>query len=156
MSEEYLLKLTLAVYKVTELFPEEEIKYQIRDSANRVLADLLCNRLRYSDQINKLINLFDLAEARNFVDPRNFLVLRREYQKLALDGNRKSAFPLEGRQAKILDYIKNNGQTPLRTLHQLFPAVHRRTLIRDLDKLCQAGLVIRNGNGRGIYYTIKT
>lgn len=171
---EHYLKLTLAVYKVTELFPKEgeDLKHQIRESANIFLADLLCNAVgpRY---IGELKEVLKKAESQNWVDPRNFLVLYREYDKISntkaeqdFGGQAKSEKPVENspcvkwnikqdnhRQGKILEMVKENGKVKVGDLNHLFPQLNRRTLIRDLEKLCRAGEVVRIGNGRGVYYT---
>ena len=42
MNKDYLIKVTLAVYKVTGMFPNREpLRYQIRQRANEILAELL-------------------------------------------------------------------------------------------------------------------
>ncbi len=162
---EHFLKLTLAIYRVTELFPKEgeDLKYQIRKSANKVLADFLYNQDENGSRtIKGLLGLFKEAEAKNWVDSRNFLVLYREYDKLI-----KSVKTVENhsclmstikqdsdRRDKILEAVNKNGKVKVRDLAQLFPQLNRRTLIRDLEKLCRSGQVVRVGsNGRGVYYT---
>lgn len=172
---EHHLKLTLAVYRVTELFFKEgeDLKWQIRESANKILADfILLNHLSSHpnpsihshitppNQIEKIIGLFEEAKAKNWVDSRNFLVLRREYDKIQqLRKIRKNSGktvenPLSNsRQEKIKEVLMSNEKLKLGDLIQFFPQLHRRTLIRDLEKLCRAGVALRNGNGRGIYYT---
>ena len=42
MDRDYLIKLTLAVYKVTKIFPSKEpLKFLIREKANQILADFI-------------------------------------------------------------------------------------------------------------------
>ena len=159
---EHCLKLTLAVYRVTELFPEtgEDLKWQIRESANRILADLLMNQGEKSSRPIK--ELFEKVERQNWVDSRNFLVLKREYDKIQQIRpiRKNSGKTVENsspknnhRQKKILEVIDGNGKTKISELLRLFPEISRRTVLRDLGKLCRAGMTVRNGNGRGIYYT---
>lgn len=155
MEIERCLKLTLAVYRVTELFPENEpLKFQIRESANRILADLLCDE-NGSRHILEIKGLFDLAQNQNLVDSRNFLVLSAEYDKIENTGKTvENSFPKNNlRQEKILEVINGNGKIKIGNLIGLFPEINRRTVLRDLEGLCQTGVVVRNGNGRGIYYT---
>ncbi|RLC33882.1 MAG: hypothetical protein DRZ76_03755 [Candidatus Nealsonbacteria bacterium] len=188
LDKEHLIKLTLAVYKVTELFPEEELKHQIRESANKILADfiLLYSDARRPNNLADLLRLFKEAEAKNWVDSRNFLVLYREYDRVreliprgincgktvfvrhspetkptAGEGNffsqKRGSSQNNHRKEKIMEAIKRNGKVKVRDLSQLFPQFHRRTLIRDLEKLCQSGAVVRVGsNGRGVYYIKNT
>ena len=124
--------------------------------------------------IKILDGCFELADAQNWVDSRNFLVLRREYNKIkklaenapiidelthpavskpVLSNTGKVVENSFGnRQEKILEVIGGNGGTKIGELTKFFPGVNRRTVLRDLDKLCQDGSAVRNGNGRGAYY----
>ena len=92
--KDYFLKLTLAVYRVSEYFPEDEpLKNLIREKSSQVLAELVLlrsnpgligeERERVFDQfLNNteiLLNYFDLAQKQNWVDPLNFLILKKEY-----------------------------------------------------------------------------
>lgn len=154
MDRDYFVKLTLAVYKVTELFPQDtSLKCDIRNLANEILANLLTNGRPMSD-IEKLEGYFDEAEAQNWVDSRNFLVLRREYDKIKEEFQAKSNFN-NGRQKKIIEIAQGNGRVKLGELLKFFPEVNKRTLMRDLESLSRAGIVSRNGNGRARYYQFK-
>lgn len=146
---EFYLKLTLAVHQVTGLFPEEgeELKSQIQEAANRVLADLLCGKNNPRRVTESLMQFFDLAQAKNWVNPKNFEVLRREYGKIE-----RPAPVIAGRKEKILKALAGNGKTRLRDLIKVFPDINRRTLIRDLDEFTKTGLIVRNGGGRGVHY----
>ena len=99
MDKDFLVKLCLAVYKVSELFPEKEsLKFFLRKKANQILADSILfsgknpvsltkeQEKRLSDQI--IINIevlqgyFEVAESQNWVKKENFLVLKKEYDKI--------------------------------------------------------------------------
>jgi DNA-binding transcriptional ArsR family regulator len=99
MEKDYLVKLTTALYKVTELLPKEEpLKFLLRYKAGEVLADsiliFLKNPVKLSkEQTSKLLDnclanlevlqsYFDLAEGQEWVKKENFFVLKREYLKL--------------------------------------------------------------------------
>lgn len=175
MEKEYYLKLTLAVYRVTDLFPEKEaLRPLIRETADKVLVDLLNNQNKNgSRSVENLISYFDLAEAQNWLDPRNFLVLRREYNKIGkLIGHKpichntgktveklsKSNFSkrlAEDRREKILKILRENGKVKTGDLTKSFPELNRRTLLRDLESFSRNGFIVRNGNGRGVYYIRK-
>lgn len=143
-----LLELTLAVYKVTAIFPVgEELSQNIREWADKVL---LCDE-KCSRYISETLELFDLAEKNNWVDPRNFLVLRREYEKI-LDKNKTADNLVSSRKDKILEMMADNGVARIGDFAKIFPGVNRRTVLRDLDELCQTGVMLRNGHGRGVYY----
>ncbi len=157
--KEHILKLTLAVYRVSDLFSQEEpLKFQIRESANKILAYLMLNHYENGSRyIREMIGFFDLAEAKNLVDSKNFLVLRREYdriQKSNLSSELTSLKkPIQERKEQILGILSENGKTRVGDLIKIFPDVNRRTLLRDLAEFAKTGLIIRNGNGRGAYYT---
>ena len=191
---EHVLRLTLAVYRVIELFPEEgkKLKSQIRESANYILADLFLDQptlrerdmatysvlptrpsgsphpnpfvrshITLSNQIEKIMGLFDLAEGKNWVNPKNFLVLKREYQKIeerikSSGKTVENSFPKNNhRQEKILEVVKGNSQTKMGDLVKFFPGVNRRTVLRDLERFSRLGVLARNGSGRGAYYVAR-
>lgn len=155
--KEHFLKLTLAVYKVTELFPEEgeSLKAQIRESADRVLADLIYSE-NGSRHIGKLKEFLGLAKEKNWVDSRNFLVLEKEYGKIRQLSKPEKAIVNNQRQGKILGILRSNRRIKVGDLLQTFPQVSRRTLIRDLEELFHSGMVARRGNGRGIEYSVRS
>jgi len=169
MSKEFYIRLTLGVYKVSQLFPEREpLKTDLRELADEILSGLLCNNYKKcSKNIGLIQELFDSAEDRGLADPRNFLVLRREYARVAklIEGknigtgktveNSSGNGRGKGRQEAILTIIKTNNKLKIGDLTKSFPGVNRRTILRDLDVFCQSGLIIRNGSGRGACYTIK-
>ncbi len=156
--KERLLKLTLAAYKVTAIFPigkeGDNLSSKIRQLADKILAKLS------SDKVEDILKLFDQAEKKNWIDQRNFSVLRREYeeirQSISIGHPMPSIIlansPNDNRQDKILEAINGNGVVKISDLTRLLPGVNRRTVLRDLDKLCQTGVMTRNGNGRGAHY----
>lgn len=166
MSKEHYIRLTFAVYGVIKLFPEKELlKHDIRNLANEILVNLINDHYENcSKSIQALNTLFDLAERKNLVDPRNFSVLRREYSKIeefikdrgvSSGKTVENSFPNKNRHTDILNIMKQNGKTKIGDLAKNFPSLNRRTLLRDLDGFCQIGLVEKNGNGRGVYYVMK-
>lgn len=167
MSKDFYIRLTFAVYKVLDLFPEKEpLKYDIRKLANEILADLLSSNYNDClDNIETLKSLFNLAETKNLVDSRNFLVLLREYNRIEQYVQKEvrisSGKPVEKssankkRKEEILEILKNNSKVKVGDLVKTFPAINRRTLLRDLDNFCQTGLIEKNGNGRGACYILR-
>lgn len=173
----HYLELTLAVYRVTELFPKKEpLRSQIRESANKVLADLLLNQdenggFGHAMSIEEMMGFLDLAEAKNWVDSRNFFVIRREYDRIeqsitsrALKIKQEKEKTVENeihliktkeRQTRILGIFRESGKVKVGHLTRFFPEVNRRTLLRDLENFVQLGLVERNGNGRAACYVAK-
>lgn len=167
MSIDFYIKLTLAVYRVTELFPEKvTLKHDIRGLANEILAVLINHQGENGSRlIEDIKNLFELAEAENWVDTRNFLVLQREYDKIQKFIEKElisTGKPVEKprttqkrRKERILEILKEKRKLQLRELIQNFPQVSKRTLMRDLEKLYRVGTVVRVGNGRASCYNIK-
>lgn len=162
MEIDFYIKLTLAVYRVTELFPEQAaLKRDIRDLVNKILADLLTNQAKNGSRlINDLKNLFDLAEVENWVDSRNLSVLRREYNKIEeLVGTGKTVekpLTTQERKEMILGVLKEKKMVRAKEFIQNFPQISKRTIIRDIEELYRSGAVVRVGNGRASCYNIKS
>ena len=169
MSKEFYIRLILGVYKVSQLFPDNEpLKTDLRELADEILVSLLCDKYQGCPENIKLIqNLFNLAESRGLADPRNFLVLRREYEKVAeliedvgvstgkTVENSFNSTKNKKRQKVILGILKNNGKMRISDLAKSFPNINRRTILRDLDSFCQTGLIERHGIGRGACYNFR-
>lgn len=106
MDKDYLIKLTLAVYRVTELFPSQEpLKIDIREKANRILSDSVLifsqNPVNLAkEQKNKIFEqilgnieilqgYFEVAQAQKWLREPNFLILKREYAKMRQEISKK-------------------------------------------------------------------
>lgn len=161
MSNDFYIKLTLAVYRVTELFPEQAtLKRDIRNLANEILVNLISNNSENgSRNIKVLKHLFDLAEAENWADSRNFSVLRREYDKIGklINTGKTVEKPrtTQKRKQRILETLEGNSKIKVGDLIKIFPDINRRTILRDLENFSQAGLVVKSGNGRGACYKLR-
>jgi hypothetical protein len=168
--KEKALELVLAVYRVTKVFPEEEVLIgQMRQAANQVLAELVSERQKEAiEQIKVLLNYFQIAQAQNWIKKINFVILKKEYNEL-LDEIEQSSHKkkiglakmakikgLSQRQKRILEYIKNFDKFRLGDLNKYFPQTSSRTLSRDLEQLSLKGHLIKKGHGRGAFYRIKT
>ena len=153
MDKERILRITSAVYRVTAIFPIGEdgdnLASKIRKSADKILVK------SSSDKIEEILRLFDRAEKKNLADPRNFLILKREYEAIRQPigiGKKQKEKSNGNRNSRIMEAVNGNGMVKIGDLLKMLPEVNRRTVLRDLDKLCQTGAMIRNGNGRGAYY----
>lgn len=89
LNNEDIIKLTLAVYQVTGLFPgNEPLQHQIREKANDILADFInikfldSKKQEISRQIQIILAYFSVAKQQNWVNDKNFLVLSREYKRI--------------------------------------------------------------------------
>ena len=118
-------------------------------------------------EIETLQSYFRLAKRQNWVDSRNFLVLEREYNKIKEELEQLKRILVFGekevkefnltqkeRQKRILEILKKKEKIRLGELSQIFSDVHSRTLIRDLEKLKEAGLIQKSGERKAAYYTI--
>lgn len=89
-AKDYLIKLTLAVYKVTGLFPEKEpLKYQIRGMANEILAELICAKSGRQKEdpaislVEKIKAFLRIAGFQNWVKEENIAIIIKEYEKIS-------------------------------------------------------------------------
>jgi len=170
MDRDYLIKLCLAVYKVTGIFPKEEpLKFLIREKANQILADLLSKEKpgKIKKDIELINGYFEIAEKQNWVDELNFLVLRREYAKIkgeeeeGLKSKKGSVAPigeqgnLSERCGKILEILRQKERAQVWEFKKIFPEVTKRTLRRDFEFLLKQGLVERAGEDNNIYYKMS-
>jgi len=164
--KEKALRLGLAVYRVTKLFPEGEVLIsQIREAANQVLSGLVLNQSKEArKQTEVILNYLRLAQTQNWIKPINFDILINEYIGLmaeirsnkgeARSGENKTA-KLTGRQKKILDYIQNVKLKSFQAgdLNAGLVKMSVRTLSRELSDLTDKGCLKRDGQGRGVFYS---
>lgn len=182
MEKAYLLKLTLALYRVSELLPKKEpLRFLMREKANQILADGLlvfsekafhlakAEQKNLKSQILKNIavlgGFFEIARAQKWLKEVNFLVLKREYANLEREvknqgqtGVRPSSDPrltLTLRGKKILQVLREKKRVQVKDLKEIFPQVSKRTLRRDFEELLDMNLVERLGDGNRTEYRIK-
>jgi len=180
MDRDYLIKLTLAVYKVTKIFPNKEpLKFLIREKVNQILADfILKNKVQnIKENIDVLNSYFGIAEKQNWVDQLNFLVLKREYNEireeledktdkieikekiikksLKLPNPHPDPILLNNRCERILEVLKEKEKAQIWEFKKVFPEVTKRTLRRDFEFLLKQRLVIRAGENNNVYYMLK-
>jgi hypothetical protein len=110
MTEENIIKLTNALYKVTGLFPKEEpLKFAIRKEALDVLfftalikgESLTITReergyyfKKAAGKIDLIGTYFDIAENQDWINEKNFSILRSEYGAL------KEIFEFEAKKSE--------------------------------------------------------
>jgi hypothetical protein len=99
MKKDRLIKIILALYRVTEFFPKKEpLKFFLREKSIQIFDNAILffskNDLNINEQqrepylknifkdINQLQSYFEVAEKQNWVKRENFLVLKREYDNL--------------------------------------------------------------------------
>ena len=175
MDRDHLIKLTLAAYKVTDIFPKEEpLRFLIREKANQILADSISKeKIEKTRKDIEIINsYFEVAEKQDWVDELNFLVLKREYAKIkeGLKSKKGSANPiisqknpnpaghqsdLSERCRKILEILRQKERAQVWEFKKIFPEVTKRTLRRDFEFLLKQRLIERAGENNNIYYKLK-
>ena len=91
IKRDYSIKLTLAVYKVAGLLPDNEpLKYKIKDKAGDILAKLILanpnekhlDREGLLEDIKIINGFFDIAREQEWIDSLNFQILEQEYNRI--------------------------------------------------------------------------
>ncbi len=166
---EKALKLGLAVYRVTKLFPGGEILIsQMRGIANEILSDLaLSQKAKAGKKVEIVLSYLQIARDQNWIRSVNFDILIRGYNELLREikrGNREKQadFSKKGktgnlneRQKKILKYIKKVGQVQLKELSILLPKITSRTIRNDIRELAKKRIILQGGKARNIFYRIN-
>lgn len=178
MDQDHLLKITLALYRVTDCFPEKEpLRYAIREAAGRIYTAGIssCARSSFRADVRLLRSYFAIAKAQNWVAQENFAILEKAYEDLGKENhadkkNKNRAMESSSRLLKkhrrgsgvfyspserkhrIADMIQQEQKITLKDLINKFPEIHKRTLIRDLEKLQKEDIIKKQGNGRGTFY----
>jgi hypothetical protein len=182
MNQDYLIQLTLALYRVTDCFPEREpLRYAMRELACRIFAAGIsgCASSTIEADLKLLKSYFALAKAQHWIAEENFVVLEKAYGDLGNQGksfavrqnksmssvkntiaknekkNNNSTYSPAERKQKILDMIQQEEKIALKDLLGKFPGIHKRTLIRDLERLQKEDVIKKHGNGRGTFYFLN-
>lgn len=164
-----VLELILAVYRVTNRFPEGEVLIgQIRQLANKILADLITGHQEEASQgIRILLSYFQVAQVQNWLKPVNFEVLVREYKWLLEQLNKQDGYRIENnnqevkldkldqRQKKIFKEIEEKKSLRFGKLLVLFPKLNPRTIRNDLSKMVKMKILLHYGKGRISVYKIN-
>lgn len=171
-SQSHIIKLTVVLYKVSDLFPEKEpLKVLIRKKADEVLAGLILNDKDINKDIEVMKAYIELSSNFTWVKKEYLEVLKREYSLIG-EGLRKPAFvpPVVGttagegsrrevnlnpRHKKIVEILKKGKLIQVKDLKNIFPDISKRTLRRDFEYLLEKGLVDRVGDNNNTEYMLK-
>lgn len=196
MEKDSIINLTKALYKVTSLFPEEEtLINSIRKRGNLILSFLIIinNKnlilggeelktfsIKCKRNIKILLSYFEIAESQNWIDPKNFEILKSQYglilkelknikivEKKAVKKSEKkieetkketneSKFVLSEVQEKVVTVLQGNGKMRPCDLNQFFPDINPRSIRRELQDLKSRGIVVSNGSGRKTFYEMNS
>ena len=129
----------------------------------------------FSKDIGILNAYFEIAQSQNWVHPDNFTILQKEFNKLnqeffgedmGEENNTKKGVikddkpklrekifeELQDRQKQILEVVKEKQKCQISDFENMFPGISRRTVQRDLEFLCQRGLIKKRGEHRNLTY----
>lgn len=163
----FFIKLTLATHRVAELLPQKEpVRLHIERAANTLLVLLLEQKSegvqKAIAELGNLMRYFQEARTRNLMNPDNFRILEKEYNKVeglftGLEKHERipeRTHNLSSRQQKIVEFLKYKDKAQVWEFKRILPEVTKRTLRRDLDDLLQKGLVAREGEWNAIFYRL--
>lgn len=196
MEKDSIINLTKALYKVTSLFPEKEtLTNSIRKRGNLILSFLIIMNnknlilggeelktfsIKCKRNVKILLSYFEIAESQNWIDPKNFEILKNQYglilkelknikivEKKAVDKSEKkieetkketneSKFVLSEVQEKVITVLQGNGKMRPCDLNQFFLGINPRSIRRELQDLKNRGIVVSNGSGRKTFYEMNS
>jgi DNA-binding transcriptional ArsR family regulator len=193
MNAEEIIKLTNAVYKVTDLFPPKDpLKTVIRKEALDVLFFSVIflkginpkNKEDAFVSIKLLETYFEVSKKQNWVDERNFEILKKEYDKVSeffksinkkqepkkevivekkiieekkneIENKQIEYEKLSDIQLKLLELLQNKGQLKPNEINTYFPKLSPRSVRRELKELKEKNIINSLGGGKSVYYEIK-
>ena len=174
-----ILKLTNAVYKVLDFFPESDpLKNRAKDRALVIMERLTeaaprngASLALLEQDIDVLLGYLWIAKTQRWLNSVNFLIIANEYEKIKLEikkepkesikvvlNNTESVAPkfsLTERQKSIVDFLNKNEKAQVMDLQTILPNITKRTIRRDLDELLTIGKIIRQGDFNQVFYKIK-
>ena len=81
--ENELVKITSAVYKLLDFFPEgEPLKNRAKDKALAIMENKDKASGQFSEDIEILLNYLKLAKSFGWIDSVNFLIISKEYENI--------------------------------------------------------------------------
>ena len=164
------VKITSAVYKLLEFFPEAEpLKNRAKEKALSIMENL--NKEKTSGQlledIEILLNFLKLGKSQGWLNDTNFLIISNEYEKikkeieilkpenLVAKENSGTVHGQSPRQEKILKFLKENEKAQVMDLKAVLTDVTKRTIRRDLDELLKMGKITRIGEWNQVFYKLE-
>jgi DNA-binding transcriptional ArsR family regulator len=157
--DEKILKLTSAVYKLLEYFPESDpLKNKAKEKALEILEN------RKTEDVDLLLGYLQIARNQGWLDSTNYLIIFAEYEKIKkikfLEVEKENPkiildkYQITPRQKKILKLLEQKESAQVMDLQAVLPKITKRTIRRDLDELLQAGKIIRVGQFNQVSYKI--
>jgi len=155
------VELCLAVYRVTDKFPESEfLRCKLRGLSVAVIESVVYKISYPKKELRVLFLCFDVADKQGWVDSRNYEILKSEYERLYEEITRVSdrgeklrndglVTPrLTEKQKTIVEFLKS--QSNGATISVIAKAVKKsvRTVIRELKILQDNNFVGKEGKTR--------
>jgi predicted HTH transcriptional regulator len=134
-------------------------------------------------ELEILDSFFEVAKSQNWVAVVELLRIQEEYNRIKAEIKKNTKRLLEppgkkeiywsrspiagdvdvrhqqerinGRQRKILDFLKEKGRAQVWQVKQVFPEVSKRTLRRDFESLVKQGIIERIGERNETFYKLK-
>lgn len=178
-----LLKLTDAVYKLLEYFPESDpLKNRAKDKALAITENWASfqdpkgierAKIQILEDIDVLLGYLWIGKTQGWLNFVNCLIVSNEYEKLKksvqnlplaniVAGPQQSSpkaslggEQISPRQRKIVEFLTKNEKGQVMDLQTVLPDVTKRTIRRDLDELLGQGKIDRMGGFNQIFYKIK-
>ena len=169
------IELCLAVYRVTDKFPTDEIlreklKSASLDIVEGIIYDLEkgpTNESRFfnSRKLNSVLACFDIAARQNWVRAKNFDILRIAYQALYSCNRDKNEKSRQGEQKKTRDDLTKRQHDIIRFLEQHKDGanladlsgvlkISKRSINRELLGLTARGIVGKKGVTKGAKFNM--
>jgi hypothetical protein len=156
------VELCLAVYRLTDRFPKEEIlRSKIRRLSVAIIESLVYKISYPNKKLRVLFLCFDIADKQGWADSRNYEILKQEYVRL-----RDGALALQG-DKPIIDnrQITDNQKEIIKFLQKkengaAIPVVSRavkkssRTVARELKMLVKNKIVMKRGKTKGTKFFV--
>jgi Fe2+ or Zn2+ uptake regulation protein len=164
--EDRFAKLTNAVYRVLEFFPESDLlKNRVKEKALAIIENSKHSQL--SEDIDALLNYLWIGKCQGWLSNINYLIICNEYEKIRKELLVKDEKGLESttpgpavivfspRQLKIIEFLEKNEKAQVMDLQAILPDVTKRTIRRDLEELLEAGRIARFGDFNQVFYRIN-
>ena len=182
--EDKFLKLTSAVYKVLEYFPESDpLKNRAKDKALAIMDNLVLHNESTKqwllEDIDLLLGYLKIGREQGWLSPINYLIISNQYENLkkeiaprepilldsasiekaVADAQPKTeakpqASFLSDRQKKIIEFLREKETAQVMDMQTVLPDVTKRTIRRDLDELLKMGKIARQGEWNQVVYRI--
>lgn len=172
---QHAVRLGMAVYRVTDRFPEHEpLRSRLRDASLAVVVAASQDEPESVERaVRTLSVLAELATPLGYVSPVNFAVLKQFCESFLRSLNdvqpppqtRQAPSPkmraaqsggsragISRRRNRIMQILHDRGAVRLRELVSGLGGVSARTVRRELNRLCKEGMVERRGFGATSFY----